>query len=63
MDEGVVFLPHKQFFLEELVDESEQLAPHLVPLVERKFKLPVDRTFIGAGTVAANFGIYLCNNS
>ena len=21
-----------------------------------------DRTFIGAGTVAANFGIYLCNN-
>ena len=41
MDEGVVFLPHKKFFLEELVDESEQPAPRLVPLVERKFELSV----------------------
>ena len=39
MDEGVVFLPHKKFFLEELVDESVQPAPRLVPLVEHKFEL------------------------
>ena len=36
-----MFLPHEKFFLEELIDESEQPAPRLVPLVERKFELSV----------------------
>ena len=42
-------------------DRARGSANNVVPVFAKEGS-SVDRTFIGAGTVAANFGIYLCNN-